>query len=267
MVSASRWIVPVAGLCAVVAGCGSAGDPDASSEEPAGLAGRSFVVTEMDDPRREVVPGSSIRLEFTADGVAVQAGCNNLGGSYRVEDGRLVVDQLGGTELGCDQPLMAQDVWVTAFLSADPSVSLQGPDLELATEATTLRLSEPSTESSPLEGTQWRIDSLVDGAGPDGTVASVPAGAADGRLLIEGGSLTLTYGCTTITAPVDVADAQLRAGEISATSRDCSPRLGALEQRLAQVLEPPTAYVVTGRNLMLSSDDGTTGLGFVADDD
>ena len=92
----------------------------------------------------------------------------------------------------------------------------------------------------------------------------MPAGASDGALTIDGGTLRLTYGCTTITAPVEVGRAELVAGELSVASRDCAPRLRDLEQRVAQVLRAPTAYVVTGRNLMLSSDDGTTGLGFVA---
>ena len=74
-----------------------------------------------------------------------------------------MVDQLGGTEMGCDQPLMAQDAWVTAFLSADPELTLVGPELELATDSTTLHLSEKVVESPPLEGTAWRLDSLVDG--------------------------------------------------------------------------------------------------------
>ena len=258
------WVVPLAALVALTAGCGA----DAADESPSGsadeLAGRSFAVTEVDDPRREIVPGSTIRLEFTADSVAVQAGCNSIGGSYEVEDDRLVVDQLGGTEMGCDQPLMAQDAWVTAFLSADPQVTLAGTELELATEGTTLLLSERVVESPPLEGTAWRLDSLVDGAGADGTVASVPAGASDGALTIDEGTLRLSYGCTTITAPVEVGRAELVAGELSVVSRDCAPRLRDLEQRVEQVLRPPTAYVVTGPNLMLSSEDGTTGLGFVA---
>lgn len=264
MAGVSSWIVPVVAVCATVAGCGSDASDGSASGSADDLAGRSFVVTELEDPSREIVPGSTIRLEFTGDSIAVQAGCNSIGGAYEVQGARLVVDQLGGTEMGCEQPLMAQDAWVTAFLSADPEVTLAGPELELATDSTTLLLSEKVVESPPLEGTAWRLDSLVDGGGPDGAVASVPAGASDGALTIDGGILRMTYGCTTITAPVEVGRAELVAGELSVTSRDCAPRLRDLEQRVAQVLREPTAYVVTGRNLMLSSDDGATGLGFVA---
>lgn len=260
----SRWVVPAAALCAVLAGCGSGPSEGDSPDAADGLAGRSFVVTELDDPRRQVVPGSTIRLEFTGDSVSVQAGCNSIGGAYEVQDARLVVDQLGGTEMGCDQPLMAQDAWVTAFLSADPELTLSGPELELSTGSTTLRLSETVVDSPPLEGTAWRLDSLVDSGGADGAVSSVPGGASDGALVVDAGTLRLTYGCTTITAPVEVGRAELVAGELSVTSRDCAPRLRDLERRVAQVLAPPTAYVVTGRNLMLSSEDGSTGLGFVA---
>lgn len=256
--------VPVAVLCAVLAGCGSGPSEGGSSDAADGLAGRSFVVTGLDDPRRQIVPDSTIRLEFTGDSVSVQAGCNSIGGAYEVRDARLVVDQLGGTEMGCDQPLMAQDAWVTAFLSAEPELSLTGPGLELRTESTTLRLSEKVLESPPLEGTAWQLDSVVHGGGADGAASSVPGGASGGALTIDAGTLRLTYGCTTITAPVEVGRAELVAGELTLTSRDCAPRLRDLERRVAQVLAPPTAYVVTGRNLMLSSTDGSTGLGFVA---
>ena len=165
VVRVSSWAVPAVVLCAALAGCGSGPAEEDSAAAADDLAGRSFVVTELDDPRREVVPGSTIRLEFTGDSVSVQAGCNSIGGAYEVQDARLVVDQLGGTEMGCDQPLMAQDAWVTAFLSADPELTLAGPELELSTGATTLSLSEKVVESRPLEGTGWRLDSLVDGGG------------------------------------------------------------------------------------------------------
>lgn len=248
------------------AGCGAeSSDETRRTARAADLAGRSFVVTEVDDPRRDVVPGSTIRLDFTGDSISVQAGCNNIGGAYEVVDATLVVDQLAGTERGCDPPLMAQDAWVTAFLAARPGVALEGQDLALATGGTTLRLGEQVLDTPPLEGTPWRLSSLVEGDGDgDAAVSSVPGGAADGSLVVEGGTLTVRYGCTTVTAPVELGPAQLRTGEVTVVARDCAPRLPELERHVQQVLGPETAYVVTGRNLMLSSADGSRGLGFVA---
>ncbi len=251
----------------LLAGCGAErGVADSAPTEPTlAVAGRSFVVVDVADPRRGVVPGSVIRLEFTGDSLAVQAGCNNIGGAYEVtDDGTLAVDQLGGTEMGCDQPLMAQDAWIIAFLSAAPDLELDGNHLVLRTRGTTLTLREQVAESAPVQGTVWRLESLVDGRGPDAVVASVPPAGAEAELRIEDGQLTLRYACTTVSAAVQVGEARIEAGEVEAASGDCAA-IPDLERRVRALLREPAAYVVTERNLMLTSADGATGLGFAAD--
>jgi heat shock protein HslJ len=228
------------------------------------LDGRAFVATELEG-EHSMVPGSTIRLEFSGDDLAVDAGCNHLSGRVTTDDDVLSVSALQGTEMGCSPRLMAQDAWITAFLTGRPRLSLTGESLVLTSRAGTLRLEELDVEERPLEGTSWRLESLVEGGGADGTVSSLPPTAADAMMRIRDDELVLTYACTTVSAPVQVGGATVTVGEVTIGVRDCAPRLPWLERHVRAVLDGPTSYVVTGRHLMLSGPDGERGLGFVAD--
>jgi heat shock protein HslJ len=259
---------PAAGMLAlwlVLCSCGGAEDDQAPAADLLEqLDGRAFVATELEG-EQSIAPGSTIRLEFSGDDLEVNAGCNHLSGQAATEGDVLSVSTLQGTEMGCSPRLMAQDSWVAAFLTGRPRVSLTGESLVLTSRAGTLRLEELDVEERPLEGTSWRLESLVEGAGADGAVSSLPPTAADAMMRIQDGELMLTYACTTVSAPVRVDGATVTAGEVAIGVRDCAPRLPWLERHVRAVLDGPTSYVVTGRHLMLSGPDGERGLGFVAE--
>lgn len=257
----------LAGAALLHASCGApggSGPDDGAGDGGASRLEGTYVATDLDDPRRRIEPGSTIRLTFSGDDLAVAAGCNHLSGEATVEGGVLRVSELGGTEMACEPPLLAQDAWVTAMLTARPEVTSSGGTLTLTSGGTTLRLEEQRVEHAPVEGTRWQLESLVEGSGDDGSVSSVPPAAADAMLVIESGTLRITYGCTTVTAPVRLGEATITLGEISTAVRDCAPRLPALERHVKNVLTGRASYVVTGSRLMVTGSAGDLGLGFVA---
>lgn len=253
-------------VTAALTACGTA-DDDSSvgrSSLVQQLDGRTFVLADLDDREHEVVPGSTIRLDFGGGELGVQAGCNQMSGQVSAEDGRLVVERLESTEIGCDPGLLRQEAWIADFLTGRPVADLDGASLTLAGDGTTLHLEEEVVEDAPLEGTVWRLVSLLDGSGPDGSVSTPPARATDATLQIEGDALTVDTGCNAVSARVEYADGVLRADEPTTTLRDCGPAMESLERRLRDVLAGPAAYAVEGRSLTLWSGEDEIGLGFRA---
>ena len=71
-------------------------------------------------PRRWSADRQAIRLSFETGRLSVSAGCNILGGSYRLEAGVLRLDQISSTAMGCDEPDMAQDQWLVGVPAGGP---------------------------------------------------------------------------------------------------------------------------------------------------
>lgn len=268
--SRSNAVAVLSLVVLALAGCGD----DDTTPTPGGtgsavqqLDGRAFVLVDLDDAAdvpREIVPGSTIRLAFSGGRLDATAGCNSLGGEVAVNEGRLVVDSLSTTEMACDPPLMEQEAWLGSFLTDRPELDLTGPDLTLTTPEVTAHLEEEVTATAELAGTEWLLESVLDGRGPEGSAGSPPRRAAGATLLIDEGRLRFDTGCNTGSAAVEYDDERLEVGELVLGLRDCGPAMADLERRVDEVLTPPTAYELDGTTLTLWSADGTTGLGFRA---
>lgn len=112
----------------------------ASSATAVLLDAREFVAVGVTDGGidRPLAPGTQIRLSFENGNVSLNAGCNHIGGAYRVDGGRLIVGDLASTAIGCDPARHAQDEWLSRFLGSGPLVSIDGANLVL--ESGTVRL-------------------------------------------------------------------------------------------------------------------------------
>jgi heat shock protein HslJ len=121
-----------------LAACGSDDDSPAADESlpavgsaPAAddLAGRAFESTEVTG--HELVADSTIELAFTTDSLSARAGCNSMNGGYSITDGALEVGAMASTMMACSDDLMAQDTWLSEFLSSAPAIALDGDTLTL----------------------------------------------------------------------------------------------------------------------------------------
>ncbi|MGH2687416.1 MAG: META domain-containing protein, partial [Actinomycetota bacterium] len=135
--SAARILGAVLVVGAVAAGCaGGAGGEGGGG----GLRGRTFLSESVTGDGRPlpVAAGATIRLTFHDDGrLTASAGCNSMGGPVRLDGGRLVVEGLSTTEMGCDPTRHARDEWLAAFLSGAPAWVYEEPRLELRAGGTT----------------------------------------------------------------------------------------------------------------------------------
>jgi hypothetical protein len=70
------------------------------------------------------------------------AGCNRHGFLWTVVDGRLRVDDVSSTIVGCNPDLTAQDSWIAQFFSAAPTVRVTRDEVILESGDTVIRLVE-----------------------------------------------------------------------------------------------------------------------------
>ncbi|HKF85905.1 MAG TPA: META domain-containing protein [Candidatus Limnocylindrales bacterium] len=139
------------GTSSPVASAAPAGGMPATTEA---LSGRTFLATGTEGT--ELVEGSQVRLTFEATRIGASAGCNQMSGEYEVVEGILNVGPMAMTEMACEEPLMAQDTWLAAFLPGATAV-LDDTTLTLTKDGTTMTLQdeENANRDRPLQGTRW----------------------------------------------------------------------------------------------------------------
>lgn len=93
------------------------------------LAGSRWAIERIDgeapsDPAKA-------RLSFERERLAASAGCNSLGGPWRVDGLRLIAGPLVQTEMYCDGPVWEQERALSALLAAGPVITREGDTLTL----------------------------------------------------------------------------------------------------------------------------------------
>jgi heat shock protein HslJ len=256
-----------------LAGCGGSGGVGGGGggASPEG----SWVLTSGAGPDGEVElrdglagGGTPIVLEVAGErwGGTV---CNTYGvEDVRADDGAVRLADVYATEMAClDDALMVAEQRYLGALRAveryevvDDELRLTGPDAELVYERA------PEGEAAPLVGTVWVLDTLLDGAGPDGTATSTVDGLEQARLeLGEDGSLLASSGCVTADgAEHEVAGDRLVTRFAFDLDYECeTDELWAQDRHVWEVLAADPAFALDGARLTLTSGDGP-GLGYHA---
>lgn len=216
-----------------------AGSPTAPpvSNGAASIAGREFLsvnVTEGSEPR-PLVADTRIRLNFEEESLTAHAGCNTIGGTYEIEDGKLVFIGGGMTEMACDEPRMAQDKWVVTFLGSQPAVTLDGDTLTLVAGETTISLldAEVAEPDHVLTGTTWTLTSLISGD----AVSSVPADVVATMTFAEDGRVDVNPGCNNGAGNYSVDGDSISFSDIITTKMACLGPAMQVENSVLQVLQ------------------------------
>jgi heat shock protein HslJ len=240
------------GGAAATASLGATPSPPPSGQAPAGLEGRTFLSTGITG--RALVAGSRVRLVFGPGTLGASAGCNSMSGGYRVLDGRLQTGQMGTTEMGCAEPLMAQDQWLAGFLPGAALV-LDGDTLRLAKDGVTLILTDRvvADPDRPLIGTRWVVDGLIAGE----AVSSVPAGVT-AALTFSEATVDVEAGCNRGTGDVGIGATSVTFGQVMLTAMACAEPAMSVERAVTAVLSGEVAYRIVADTLTLTS--GASGL-------
>jgi len=199
------------------------------------------------------VGGSEIRLTFQDGQLSGSAGCNAMGGEYRIEDGRLITGMLVMTEMACEEPLMAQEAWFAQLLQDGPAIALDGNTLVLTGEGVVLTMVDRTVVEPdlPLEGTRWVVDALVDGD----SVSTVPQGVVATLRFVEG-RVEVEPGCNTGGGGITIEGDVITFGPIGTTKMACAAPASDVEALVLSVLTGKVGYAIEADTLRLGGGNG-----------
>lgn len=222
------------------------------------LRGRTFLSTGVTEngQAKQLVAGTRIRLGFGDDGrrITANAGCNHLGGEARVDDGRLLADDLAMTAMGCDGGRNEQDDWLAKFLMGKPTIRLSGTELILANSTTEIRMLDRKVAEPdrPLTGTRWIVETIID----RDIASSIPQGALAHLLLNTDGSFTGTTGCNQMGGTAVITSAAIQFSGVFTTKMACEPDRMRLEEAVLSVLRDAVDYKIDADVLQLRHPSG-----------
>ncbi|HET6985916.1 MAG TPA: META domain-containing protein [Kribbella sp.] len=240
-----------------VTGCGNESGAGAS------LAGNSYLstaVTENGEPK-QLAPNTRVRLQFTDDGrLVADAGCNSMQAKVSTSGGTLTLKgELAMTMMGCPGPQQGQDAWLANILTAKPTWKLDGSKLDVTAGSTTISLVDRETAQPDvaLDGTRWRLDSVVSGD----SVGHI-AGFEKAWLTVNGERVTGSTGCNDFQGMVARSAGKLTFGELATTRRACTGGSATVENTLLNSLKGEVTYQVDANTLKFRKPTG--GLDFIA---
>jgi heat shock protein HslJ len=176
------------GLLLTLAACGNSttGTSDVTFADLVALSYSSSDIQE-NGSQRPLATDTPITLTFTEDGISVNAGCNTLFGSAAIEDGRLTASTpLASSMMMCEEPLMLQDEWITAFINAAPQITTSEDTLTLTTDNSSIEFTVVETiglYDTPIYGPEElpNVQALCDTLVADGATTDQARAAAEDR--------------------------------------------------------------------------------------
>ena len=102
------------------------------------LAGSQWTLEQIDGVSPSSPAGA--RLSFERERLAASAGCNSIGGPWRVDGLRLIAGPLVQTEMYCEGRVWEQERALSALLSAGPVITREGDVLVLVSSGHRARL-------------------------------------------------------------------------------------------------------------------------------
>ncbi len=201
-------------------------------------------------------------MTFREGEVSFQATCNTMSGDATLEDDVLVVDSVGGTEMGCPGAGFEQDEWLVDFFTSRPADGRRArrrlrPDPRRHDRRVPLARGRAGPDDVRLGSVVWQLTGIEQTDGDavsmmpvvEGTVATVD---------ITGTRFRMETGCNSASSTVHVDDDSLQFNEILVTERGCADGIAMDQERLQlSVLGDGLGWSVDGDQLRLSRG-GTT---------
>jgi heat shock protein HslJ/tRNA A37 threonylcarbamoyladenosine synthetase subunit TsaC/SUA5/YrdC len=237
---------------------------DGSTISPLGKTYLSTAVT------RQLLPKTRIRLGFArvpnknADGPRVwdvlraHVGCNSLGTAVAAGElltaGRVSIEGIGGTQVGCQPPLRDQEEWLKTFLMSKPSWRLDGDELTLEAGGTTITLLDRKVAEPdfPLDGVRWEVVTTITNA--DARHHRYRAEPA--WITIDGERLTGWTGCNELSGTVTRNNTELTFSDVATTGHACTDETAEVQAAILATLGPAVAYTIDYNQLTLLAPSG-----------
>ncbi len=248
MKASMKNFIYIFGLCAgllALSACsgGKAGEPD--------LAGSSWNLTSLMD--QGLAPGSSISIQFTADGkVNGSAGCNRYMGSYTVSGKSLTISApLATTMMACEGAIMDQEVAYLKALAEVKTFSISGEQLTL-NDADKKGILVYQMQSQDLAGTSWEVTSYNNG---NQAVVGVLAETSLTAVFGEDGTVSGSGGCNNFSGSYEVDGSAITIGTLASTLMACEQDAMDQEAAFLAALQSAATYRVEGSTLEMRTKD------------
>lgn len=256
-------MIGVLASCGVLAGmavsCGSSDE-----EEPvAGLEGREFISSSVEGT--PIPGGGPLRVEFGEDSTLnATAGCNTAFGGVDLSDGRIRTEQLAMTLIGCSEETAGADEWLNSLLASEPEWQLDGEELVLRTEETTVTLVDRvvAEPDQPLVGTTWELRALIS---EDAVTSGAFIAESGASLRIdEEGRVTGSAGCNGIMGSARVDGSTVEFTPLATTRMACSEEKTEVESAVLAVLSAGTVEATIEADRLTVMGESGNGLEYVA---
>lgn len=137
-----RPIVASFAVLLIVVACSSGSATGTPSEPPVAVDPNGewqLVAGSVDGQALTLPPDVPVTLVVKGSGVSGRSGCNQYFGEFTLDNGRVTLGGLGGTEMACEEPLMTLEAAYLAGLAKVDSARMDGDSLALSGPGTELR--------------------------------------------------------------------------------------------------------------------------------
>ena len=243
-----RYVLLLLGVLALAA-CGTQAGAGGGTADVDG--GWQFTGGTADGAQLPAPPGTQATLELTGEEARGTAFCNSWFATARLDGSALALDGIGRTEMGCAPEVLAAESAYLAALDGVRTSAVRGNELVLTGGGVELRFSRlVPVPDSPLAGTRWVLDTLVDGE----TASSVLGGPAVLELR-QDGALTASTGCRSVGGSWrSEGDALVLDAAYDAFG--CPPPADRQDVHVLEVFAARPVATIDGDRLTLTADDG-----------
>ncbi|MEP6468946.1 MAG: META domain-containing protein [Chloroflexota bacterium] len=236
-------------------GTGSASPNPSNAGTPAG----SWILTKGTTLTGEIpiLDDHPITLVIDAEKAGGHAACNIYGGTVTVNGDAIRLAAMSMTEMACidERAMNAEADYMTA-LTAVTRWAREGDRLVLSGEGVELTFAlQPPIPDAEIVGTNWVLDTLM-----QGDAASTVQGAT--LLLAADGTFIASTGCRHLAGSYQITGDAIDFADVTATG-DCSAELQQQHALVLDVLDGRVSATVDGSILTLTGND-QQGLGYHA---
>lgn len=242
----------------VATGC-SASKPTAPPAPPAtkaALEGKTWRLQSLGglEPAKLAAVQGGVTLRFAGSNLQASAGCNQMRGSYTLEDGVLEASKMAGTMMACPEPAMSVENALKKALSGSLRATLAGGRLTLRPEDD----DDPAVmvlapEVAPQIEGAWKVNGVNDGRK---ALMSTLRGTTL-TLTFAAGTVSGSAGCNTFRGSYKVQGERVAIGQLSTTRKAC-PGDGVMKQEsnFVAALEKAETWKIESGELTLRGPDG-----------
>lgn len=248
-------------LVLVIGACGSPGATPTPGAELDIEGSWQLTSGRTDAGAVPIIDDHPITLTITGTQISGTAACNGYGGRLTMLDGRLTIEDLSMTLMGCEEPIAASEAAYTAALGAITAITRDGDELVLSGPTAELRFMRlPPPPTAELVDTTWVLETVF-----VGDVASAPMGEPATLELRSDGTFEGSTGCRTFDGAWIERGEQIFAHTMGMNEVECRAALGQQDSHVVSVIGDGFVPTIEG-DLLTLIDPGGVGLVYRAQD-